>query len=151
MGNAERAGQIEIHTLKVGGELTDLELMCIRSWIRLNYKVYVHSYDDIYLPTGAKHYDANLLMPKAKIFRNKRNGSLAVFADVYRATMLTKIPALWLDTDIFLIRAFDFSCEKILACRNSFMKRSAETRGCRLRGRGPKRQHKQRVAQTDAR
>lgn len=118
VNNAERAGHVEIHTLKVGGELTDLELMCIRSWIRLDYRVYVHSYDEIYLPAGANRYDANLLMPKAKIFRNKRNGSLAVFADVYRATMLTKIPALWLDTDIFLVRAFDFSCENILACEN---------------------------------
>ena len=96
-----------VHTLWVGSELGPLELLCIKSWLRQGHEVFVHSYERIPLPEGAKSFDASALCSPRKVFRN-RNGSLAPFSDVYRVLILQAYPVLWLDTDVFLLRPFDF-------------------------------------------
>jgi len=102
-----------VHTLWIGGELGPLEYLCISSWLRQGHEVFVHSYQKISLPNGAKSFDASALCPINKVFRN-RKGSLAPFSDVYRALILQAFPVLWLDSDIFLLRPFDFEQSNVL-------------------------------------
>jgi hypothetical protein len=109
------SGQPTIHTLWVGSELSPLEWLCLSSWVRLGYSVVLHTYNDLPVPKGVALFDAQNLIPKSKIFRNQRNGSLAVFADIYRVMILKRFDALWFDADIFLIRPFDFSPVNLLA------------------------------------
>ncbi|GLS21920.1 hypothetical protein GCM10007874_49370 [Labrys miyagiensis] len=108
-------GVVPIHTLWIGEVLGPIERLCLISWVRLGYEVVLHSYADLQVPAGVKTVDASLLLSADKIFRNERNGSLAVFSDVYRALILKRFFAIWLDIDIFLVRRFDFSAPNILA------------------------------------
>lgn len=107
--------QPTIHTLWVGSVLGPLEKLCLTSWRRLGYSVVLHTYDDLVTPEGVQKFDAAKLIPRNRVFRNARNGSFAVFADVYRAMILKRFDALWLDADIFLVRKFDFSPPNLLA------------------------------------
>ncbi|MGE5266793.1 MAG: hypothetical protein ACM3L9_05430 [Deltaproteobacteria bacterium] len=107
--------QPAIHTLWVGSALGPLEQLCLASWVRLGYNVVLHCYDELPTPKGVQTFDAAKSIPRNRIFRNARNGSLAVFADVYRAMILKRFDALWLDADIFLLKAFDFSPPNLLA------------------------------------
>jgi hypothetical protein len=74
----------------------------------------VHCYDDVSAPRGVQLFDASKLLLRKYIFRN-RKGSLAPFSDVYRTLILQSFPVLWLDTDIFLLRPFDFEGSNILS------------------------------------
>jgi hypothetical protein len=55
-------------------------------------------------PPGVSVVDAGRLCPKERIFRHRRSGSLAVFADLYRCMILARFDAAWLDADIVLVR-----------------------------------------------
>lgn len=55
------------------------------------------------LPAGVTLKDASLYVPAERIFRH-RNGSLAVFADMFRYELLADGPGLWIDTDFLCVR-----------------------------------------------
>ncbi|WP_133121840.1 hypothetical protein [Pleomorphomonas carboxyditropha] len=104
-----------IHTLWVYGELGPLEKLCLKSWVRLGYRVVLHSYDHPQVPDGVELFNAAQLIPESQVFRTARKKSLAIFSDLYRVTIMKHFEALWLDADIFLVRHFDFSGKNILA------------------------------------
>jgi hypothetical protein len=105
----------DIHTLWIGGELGPLEWLCLHSWLRLGYRVILHAYESISLPPGVERFDAARLLPAEKLFKHRRTGSWATFADIYRALILRNFTATWLDADIFLVRPLDLSGSNILA------------------------------------
>lgn len=107
-----------IHTLWIGGKLGPLEWLCLSSWVRLGYQVILHTYERYSVPKGVELYDASQLMSPDSVFRNRRNGSLATFSDIYRVLILKHFQGLWLDADIFLVRPFDFSARNVLAKEN---------------------------------
>lgn len=93
-----------IHTLWVGSPLGPSECLCLTSWLNQGYSVTVHAYEPMAAPPGVKLFDASLLCPRHKIFRDQRTGSLTTFSDYYRALILRAMAATWLDADIFLLR-----------------------------------------------
>jgi hypothetical protein len=109
------SGSADIHTLWIGGGLGPLEWLCLHSWIRLGYGVVLHAYEDIPRPPGVAWFDASRLLPAEKLFRNERNGSWAIVADVYRTLLLKNLSVTWLDADIFMVRPLDLSAPNILA------------------------------------
>jgi hypothetical protein len=112
------SNNVEIHTLWIG-TLGPLECLCLSSWVRLGYKVILHTYDTMPAPNGIFLYNAENLMPRKSIFTCAANNNIAVFSDVYRAAILNAFPnAIWLDADIFLLKHIDFSAENILAMEN---------------------------------
>jgi hypothetical protein len=92
-----------IHTLWVGCALGPLERLCLTSWVRQGHEVVLHAYDDFPVPPGVRVVDAGLLCPRERIFRHRRTGSLAVFADLFRCLILARHDAIWLDADIVLV------------------------------------------------
>jgi len=104
-----------LHTLWVGERLGPLETLCLRSWLRLGYEVTLHAYERLDAPAGIAVVDAGALMPRKSIFRDKRSGSLAPFSDVFRALILMNHEAMWLDTDIFLLKRLPLNARNVLA------------------------------------
>ena len=82
--NLERVG-----SLWVGNELSNLEILSIRSFILNNHPYHLYVYNDIKnLPEGVTLEDANKIVPEKDIFRapgsNGRPGSLGAFSDYFR-------------------------------------------------------------------
>ena len=104
-----------LHSLWIGQTLGPLEVLCLQSWVRLGYEVTLHAYAPLETPAGVAVVDANLLMPAKQIFRDRRSGSLAPFSDVFRAQILMRHEATWLDTDIFLLGRLPLDSRNVLA------------------------------------
>ena len=98
---------LDIHSLWIGDELGPLEQICLASFVRHGHRVFLHSYRDFPLPDGVKPIDARMLAPFDARLRYRRSGSVALFADYYRARILQEYDACWADADIFCIHPLE--------------------------------------------
>lgn len=93
--------------------MSDLEIMCLKSWAGHGHPVHLYSYEDISgLPVGVILRDANEIieggpdiydgpMPKTV---SKTAFEMMPFSDRFRFTLLRMNGGLWLDLDIILVR-----------------------------------------------
>lgn len=103
----------EIRSLWIGGALSRLERVCLTSFLRAGHKVYLYTYDKVLnIPEGVEVLDANLILPKEKIFTygsvtGKGKGSYAGFANHFRYEMLSKCSnTYWVDMDVICLSPF---------------------------------------------
>lgn len=91
------------------GELSPLEIACIRSFSRAGYPVTLYSYEPINgLPPGVSSRNAELIVPEdclpRFIFAGKPN--LSHFTDYFRYRLFQATDEIWVDTDVLLVRDF---------------------------------------------
>lgn len=110
---------IHVNALWIGKKLSKLELLTIHSFINKGHIFILWAYDTIEtpLPKGVICKDANVILPKDKIFRYKyRNqfghgkGSLGGFSDIFRYKLLYEQGGWWTDMDITCLKPLNF-CE----------------------------------------
>lgn len=109
-----------IQSLWVRGELTTMEKLCIRSFLKNGHDFHLYVYDDVTgVPKGATIRDGKEILSEDKIFTYQTEGfgkgEVAGFADWFRYALLFKKGGWWVDTDVICVRRFDFNQEKILA------------------------------------
>ena len=103
-----------INCFWIGAPLSELELTCLRSWIRF-HPVILYSYQQIELPadlSGVQLKDAMEILSQDYFFEyNKRTPAYKYlpFADLFRFTMLHKKGGIWLDLDLILQRPINQS------------------------------------------
>ena len=96
---------ITAHMFWAKGEASELEYLCMKSFIDKNYRLLVWSYDDaLELPCGATLRDANEVINESKLFLN-RQGSYAGFSDFFRYKVLNLYGGLYADTDVIAVRS----------------------------------------------
>lgn len=99
-----RAQSITAHMFWAKGPVSELEHLCMKSFVDKNYNLLVWSYDDgLLIPRGASLRDANLVIEESKLFLN-RKGSYAGFSDLFRYKVLSRFGGLYSDTDVVAIR-----------------------------------------------
>ena len=95
------------------GPMSEMERMCLRSWVGHGHPVLLYAYEDISgLPDGIELMDANEIIPEGfELYTgpapaSKRNDAFSYmpFADRFRFTLLRMNGGLWLDLDIILVR-----------------------------------------------
>jgi hypothetical protein len=97
-----------VQGLWIGSDLSDLEVMCIRSFMYHGHEFHLYTYDNLNnIPRGTIIKDANEILPQSTIYRS-RNGGLSSFADFFRWTLLHKVGGLWVDMDVICLRPFDY-------------------------------------------
>ncbi len=107
-----------IQSLWIGDNLTNLEKLCVQSFIDNGHEFHLYTYTDIGgIPTAAIVKDGNEILPADKIFRNKKGG-FSGFANWFRYQMLYKNGGYWVDMDMVCLRPFDFENE-IVFCEES--------------------------------
>ena len=105
-----------IQSLWIGADLTNLEKLCIQSFIDNGHEFHLHTYADIGgIPAGAVVKDANEILPADKIFKYN-TGSYAGFSNWFRYALIAKHGGFWVDMDEICIRSFDFDDDLVL-CR----------------------------------
>ena len=98
-----------IASLWIGGRLSWLEQLCLKSFADQGHHVTLYSYSPIdNLPQGVHAGDAEQIYPSKPMLRHVRTGSPAIHADMWRLHMLQKTDSIWVDADMYCYRPFDF-------------------------------------------
>ncbi len=97
-----------IRSLWIGDDLTNLEKLCIQSFLDNGHEFHLHTYGDIGgIPAGATVKPASEVLPPEYLFTYK-GGSPAGAADKFRYLALAKHGGFWVDMDCVAIKPFDF-------------------------------------------
>ena len=104
-----------IKSLWVGGEISTMEKMCIKSFLKNGHDFHLYTYERVKgVPNKSEVKDAKQVIPKEKLneFQNKER--LAIFADLFRYRLLQKRGGVWVDMDMICLRPFNFYDEIVI-------------------------------------
>jgi hypothetical protein len=105
----------EIANLFWHGELTELEKVCIKSFVKQGFDTKIWSYTGIQID-GAESCDARLVLPEENLTKYKQQhfsitdgskefySSLAAFSDAFRWNVVNKFGGWWFDTDAYCLK-----------------------------------------------
>lgn len=100
----------EIASLWIGGKLSWLEQLCLKSFADHGHHITLYSYSPIpNVPPGVHTADAAEIYPGEPMLRHARTGSPAIHADMWRLNLLKKTDKIWVDADMFCYKPFDYS------------------------------------------
>lgn len=100
----------QIASLWIGGSLSWLEQLCLKSFADAGHEVTLYSYAPIAnLPAGVRAGDAEEIFPSEPMLRHVRTGSPAIHADMWRLRLLQKTNKIWVDADMYCRQPFNFS------------------------------------------
>ncbi|SFK07079.1 hypothetical protein [Celeribacter marinus] len=98
----------EIASLWIGGRLSWLEQLCLKSFADMGHHITLYSYEPIpNVPTGVHVGNAEDIYPSTPMLRHARTGSPAIHADMWRLNLLKKTDKIWVDADMYCYRPFD--------------------------------------------
>jgi hypothetical protein len=102
------AKEYQIGALWIGGTLSYLEQLCLKSFVDAGQHIVLYTYDGVTnAPDGVVMADANDILPQTGFLRHERTGSPALHSDIFRYHMLAKNDRMiWADTDAYCIRPF---------------------------------------------
>ncbi len=100
--------EYQIGALWIGGELSYLEQLCLKSFVDAGQHVKLYTYDGVTnAPDGVEQCDANAVLPQTGFLRHSRTGSPALHSDLFRYHMLAKVDRIiWADTDAYCVKPF---------------------------------------------
>lgn len=94
---------VEVHMLWIGGKLSRLENLSVRSFLRNGFKVSFWTYGFVEnVPPGAEVRNADEIVSRNRIFKSK-SGSLAPFSDLFRYEVLVRHGGMWADADVLCL------------------------------------------------
>lgn len=92
-----------------GGDLSDLEVTCIRSFLYHGYEYNLYLYNESKvdnIPEGVEIKDASEILSEDEIFYYQKgfnSGSVSGFSNIFRYEFLFKKGGIWVDTDLCLV------------------------------------------------
>jgi len=111
-GDKTLANLPEIASLWIGGRLSWLEQLCLKSFADAGHHITLYSYGKIdNVPDGVETAEASDIFPGEPMLKHARTGSPAIHADMWRLQLLKKTDKIWVDADIYCYRPFDFDSE----------------------------------------
>lgn len=95
-----------VAALWIGGSLTWLEQLCLKSFVDAGQPVTLYTYEPVgNAPPGVALKDAGAILQAEGFHRHERTGSVALFSDLFRFHLMRKAPGeIWIDTDIYCWR-----------------------------------------------
>tara|TARA_Y100000310_G_scaffold313849_1_gene362657 strand:+ start:1665 stop:2393 length:729 start_codon:yes stop_codon:yes gene_type:complete len=108
-----------IQSLWIGNELSQVEQLCISSYINNGHKFHLYSYNEIKgIPDGCELKNARDILPESDVFAYKTGigkGSFSAFSNYFRYKMLNLIGGWWTDTDIVCLKKIDLKDDFVFA------------------------------------
>lgn len=100
--------EYQVAALWIGGPLSYLEQLCLKSFVDAGQHIRLYRYEDIpNVPEGVEVADAAEIMPLTGFLRHERTGSPALHSDLFRYHMLAKLDrTIWADTDAYCVKPF---------------------------------------------
>lgn len=98
---------LHVASLWIGGALSALDRICLRSFVVQGHAVTLFHYFPLEnVPEDITCVDAREVYDNDDILIHK-NGSPAMHADIFRLHLLAKTDMAWVDTDMYCLRPFD--------------------------------------------
>ena len=106
----------EVGTLWIGGSLSWLEQLCLKSFVDQGQKITLFSYEDIpNVPEGVIRRDGRDIINTDDFIKYEKKDSFALFADLFRLHMIHQCPGMiWVDTDVYCHRPMDYDSDYVL-------------------------------------
>ncbi|SHH58166.1 hypothetical protein [Marivita hallyeonensis] len=100
----------EVGTLWIGGPLSWMEQLCLKSFVDKGQKITLFSYEDIpNVPEGVIRRDGREIIDTDDFIKYEQKNSYALFADWFRLHMIHQNPGMiWIDTDVYCHRPMDY-------------------------------------------
>jgi len=96
-----------VQSLWVGSELSELEILSIKSFQKLGHKFILYTYEDVKgIPPKTIIKDGNKIMKKKDLFQFK--SSFLPFSDLFRYKMLYENGGYWVDLDMIALKPLKF-------------------------------------------
>ena len=97
-----------VGALWIGGSLTWLEQLCLKSFVDQGHHTILYTYGEVLgIPDGVEVRDGNTVLSTDNFITHGRSGSVALFSDLFRFHMLLKDPdIIYVDTDVYSVRPF---------------------------------------------
>ena len=122
-----------IQSLWIGDELSQVEKLCISSYIQNGHDFHLYAYNEIKgVPGGCSVKDANDILPESDVFAYQSGigrGSFSAFSNYFRYKMLNLVGGWWTDTDIVCIKKIDFKDPFVFASEKTLDGNSHITSG----------------------
>lgn len=105
----------EVGTLWIGGPLSWLEQLCLKSFVDKGQKITLFSYEDIpNVPAGVIRRDGREIIDTDDFIKYEKKNSYALFADWFRLHMIHQCPGMiWIDTDVYCHRPMDYESDYV--------------------------------------
>jgi hypothetical protein len=106
----------EVGTLWIGGALSWLEQLCLKSFVDQGQKITLFSYEDIpNVPEGVIRRDGREILDTEDFIKYEKKDSFALFADLFRLHMIHQCPGMiWVDTDVYCHRPMDYDSDYVM-------------------------------------
>jgi hypothetical protein len=106
----------EVGTLWIGGSLSWMEQLCLKSFVDHGQKITLFSYEDIpNVPEGVICRDGRDILNTDDFIKYEKKDSFALFADYFRLHMIHQNPGMiWVDTDVYCHRPMDYDSDYVL-------------------------------------
>lgn len=105
----------EVGTLWIGGPLSWMEQLCLKSFVDKGQKITLFSYEDIpNVPDGVIRRDGRDIIDTDDFIKYEQKNSFALFADWFRLHMIHQCPGMiWIDTDVYCHRPMDYDSDYV--------------------------------------
>lgn len=100
-----------INALWIGSELNLIASACLKSFLKYGHIVNLYTYGNIVnVPNGVNIIDGSHIIPKEKIVKHQKTGSYALFSDIFRYVLLSKInQGIYVDCDVYCLKPITMS------------------------------------------
>jgi hypothetical protein len=107
-----------IQGLWIGKELSNIEQLCIKSFLKNGHEFHLYTYNEIEnIPIGTILKNGSDILPEKEIFTIKEGwgkGSYSAFADIFRYALLSQKGGWWVDMDVICLRPFELSQDLVI-------------------------------------
>ncbi|MFP7569477.1 hypothetical protein [Marivita sp. S2033] len=105
----------EVGTLWIGGPLSWMEQLCLKSFVDKGQKITLFSYEDIpNVPDGVIRRDGREIIDTDDFIKYEQKNSFALFADWFRLHMIHQNPGMiWVDTDVYCHRPMTYDSDYV--------------------------------------
>lgn len=102
-----------IGALWIGGSLTWLEQLCLKSFVAHGHQTLLYTYGEVRnVPEGVEIRDGRDVLDTDQFILHERTQSVALFSDLFRFHMIRQNPKIiYVDTDVLCLKPFDFEDE----------------------------------------
>lgn len=106
----------EVGTLWIGGKLSWMEQLCLKSFVDAGQKVTLFHYHPIpNTPEGVILRDGREVIDTEDFLKHRRKNSYALFADRFRLHMIRANPGMiWIDTDVYCQRPMRYHGDYVM-------------------------------------
>lgn len=92
-----------------------MEQLSISSFIRHGHEYHLYVYEDIDVPQGTVLKNADEILSRSQVFKDRTLDSFANFSDIFRYKLVLERGGYWADTDTICLRSINFQSDYVFA------------------------------------